>query len=477
MASLSQIASDWTSANGFNSTMAGNRFFYAESKAINLFGITSTPYVVLKPSGDGMVNVCDDMYWCNPGGDKSEVPRIFITEKELQYGAWATQLSNLLTQGANVVVAKTVDAFAQLYSAEPTGFYYNFPWLLKSGDSIRNVSNTWKSFEGLGSLIKGASNTSGGSDMLGMASKIVGTVIGAAADFITPGFGFEETKQYNNTEPQSITITFPLYNTIDLNSAFCHFSFVNLFTFQNLKTRTSLMSYIPPKIYEVDAGSIGGVYMAAAVVTNFKVDSIGTTRRMTEWRSYGAGEILIPEAYKVTITFTDLLSQSSNVFSGAMGGSKIRVTNAYTRDLVNDLNQGVQNLTEGFNDLQKKANDAGFKAGELYQKTTDASYDFGLSTGERILNSISPPAQETPSRGAGAAPIPPTTPENNFPPAPPVNNNPNFLPPPPSSVPPVNNNPSDLPPPPSSSSVSSASFRSNIPARFVSADEPPPMRL
>ena len=469
MASLSQIASDWTSANGFNSTMAGNRFFYAESKSINLFGISSTPYVVLKPSGDGMVNVCDDMYWCNPGGDKSEVPRIFITEKELQYGAWATQLSNLLTQGVNAVVAKTVDSFAQLYSAEPTGFYYNFPWLLKSGDSIRNVSNTWKSFEGLGSLIKGSSNASGGSDMLGMVSKVVGTAIGAAADFITPGFGFEETKQYNNTEPQSITITFPLYNTIDLNSAFCHFSFVNLFTFQNLKTRTSLMSYIPPKIYEVDAGSIGGVYMAAAVVTNFKVDSIGTTRRMTEWRSYGAGEILIPEAYKVTITFTDLLSQSSNVFSGAMGGSKIKITNADTRNIVNDVTQQAKRM---INDTDR-----------LFQKTTETSYNAGFGIGERISNSISPPAQETPSRGGGAAPIPPTTPENNFPPAPPVNNNPNFSPPPPPSAPPVNNNPNglppsnDLPPPPSSSSVRGASFRSNIPARFVSADEPPPMRL
>jgi hypothetical protein len=327
----SQISANWNSANGINASLISNRYFYSQSRESNLWGIKSSPYVVLKPKGNGVVDVYKEMYWSNLG-DKSEVPQIFVIEKELQYGTWATQLGNLLTQANNLLGGgsginnSSVDTFVQLYAAENTGFYYNFPWLLKNGDSIRAIENTWESTQGLGDFLTGAS-PSMGDNVIG---KVLGSAVGAVIGSYTPGFGFEDTKQYSATTQQSITISFPLYNTIDLESAFNHFSFVNLFTFQCLKTRTSLMSYIPPKIYEVDANSIGGVYMAAAVVSNFKVDSIGTTRRMSEWSGFGPQEILIPEAYKVTITFTDLLSQSSNVFAGALGGTKVRVTNADT---------------------------------------------------------------------------------------------------------------------------------------------------
>jgi hypothetical protein len=67
--------------------------------------------------------------------------------------------------------------------------------------------------------------------------------------------------------------------------------------------------------------------MAAAYISNLKIDSIGTTRRMTDFSTFGPTEIIIPEAYKITITFTDLVSPSANIFAGTLGGSKIEVTN------------------------------------------------------------------------------------------------------------------------------------------------------
>ena len=87
-----------------------------------------------------------------------------------------------------------------------------------------------------------------------------------------------------------------------------------------------MLTFIPPKIYTVDTVALGGVYMAAAYVSQLKIDSIGTTRRMSDFFGFGSSEILIPEAYKVSITFTDLVSQSSNIFAGTMGGAKIEVT-------------------------------------------------------------------------------------------------------------------------------------------------------
>lgn len=342
------ISSNWASANGINTAFGGNRYFYAESREATFLGVTSTPYIVLKPNGSGVVDVYKDMNWSNLASDKSEVPQVFVTEKELQYGSWATQLVNVLRQVNNFVDTGganngAVDTFVQLYAAKNTGFYYNFPWLLKNGDNLRSIENTWASIMGMGDLLStSAKENDSFLENLGAA------VVGTAASFMSPGFGFEDTKQYESTSQQSLTVTFPLYNTIDIQSAFNHFSFVNLFTFQSLKTRTSLMSFIPPKIYEVDAYSVGGIYMAAAVVTNFKVESIGTTRRMSDYSGFGSKEILIPEAYKVSITFTDLLSQSSNVFAGALGGTKISVTDFDENidSLVTDAENAVNNFIQ-----------------------------------------------------------------------------------------------------------------------------------
>jgi hypothetical protein len=322
-------------SSGINIAFAENEYFSAKSEQLNFLGINSTPYTVLKPK-TSVINVHGDMYWSNLG-DKSEVPEVFVIEKQLEYGAWAAQLASILQQGGQLggqilQQGGNVDSFVQLYAAKETGFYYNLPWLLKGGDSIRSIENQWSKVKGIGeTLMEMAPSTKGS------IGDIIGAGIGAAIGAFTPGFGFEETYQYNTTTPQTLTISFPLYNTIDVKSALRHFNFVNLFTFQNLKTRTSLMSYIPPKIYTVDAYSLGGVYMAAAYVSNFKVDSIGTTRKITEWGLWGNAGVIIPEAYKVTITFTDLLSQSSNVFAGALGGTKVQVTN-----------NNVQAIIDGF---------------------------------------------------------------------------------------------------------------------------------
>jgi hypothetical protein len=334
-------------ANGINQAM-NNPYFTAEQIDKAFLGM-STPYVNLKPKGGNSirVDVWNDMYWTT-ADDNEETPAIFVEEKVLQFGTWATQMANLLTETSNFAYnpatskSFTTDTFLNLYAATPTGFSYNFPWLLKSGDNIRSINNSWGESKGLGDML---GNMSGGGDS--KKGDIIGSMVGLGIQAMTPGFGFEDTKQYNSTDAQSLTITFPLYNTLDLPSAYKHFSFVQLFTFQNLKTRTSLMSFIPPKIYNVDSYAVGGIYMAAAYVSNFKVDSIGTTRAMSDWYSNGADNILMPEAYKVSITFTDLLSQSSNVFAGTMGGKKITITNAteaFKKSIVGQLEQKTANV-------------------------------------------------------------------------------------------------------------------------------------
>jgi hypothetical protein len=324
------MATDLTSGIGIGKAFSSNKFFTVDYKQMSIFGFDNLakPYPKLTPKGGGVVDVVNTMYWKN-NGSTDEVPSVWVTERELKYGMWTANLLQFIEQGTNFFSGlfgdKSVDTYLQLYASEKTGFSYNFPFLLKNGDNIRTVSNEWSKASGLGDALKGAAGA--GSGAMGKYANVGGAVVGAAIGTITPGFGFEETYQYANTNLNEVTVTFPLYNTISLESAFDHYTFVQLFTFQNLKTRTSLMTYIPPKIYTVDTFSLGGVYMAAAFVSSFKIDSIGTTRKMKDFSKFGPSEILIPEAYKVSITFRDLVSQSSNIFAGAIGGSKIEVSN------------------------------------------------------------------------------------------------------------------------------------------------------
>jgi hypothetical protein len=314
---------DQSGVQGIQSSFASNKYFRAQAGQQKVFGASNLtqPYPELKPKGSGLVDVTNTMRWSNYGSTE-EVPSIFITEKELELGTWAANFLEIIRQAKNFTSGKGIDSYVSLYAAKNTGFWYNLPYLIKNGDNINAIGNSWGSSSGMGDLLNAVSG--GGS---GKASKL-GGLVGGAIGGILPGIGFEETQQWKSTAPQTLTISFPLYNTISQQDAFNHFSFVNLFAFQNLKTRTSLMTYLPPKIYIVDAGSIGGKYMAAAYVSEFKVDSIGTTRKLWDYAQFGPKELLIPEAYKVTITFVDLLSFSSNIFAATMGGTKIEVTNA-----------------------------------------------------------------------------------------------------------------------------------------------------
>jgi hypothetical protein len=355
-------------AQGIQSAFASNNYFEAVESPAKSYGASNLaqPYTILKPKGSGLVDVTNTMRWSNYTST-DEVPSVFITEKQIEMGTWAANFLEIIKQAKNVSSGKGLDSYVSLYAAKNTGFWYNLPFLLKNGDNINAVGNTWNPASTIGDLI----NTVAGGGT-GKGAK-TGGLIGGVLNGILPGVGFEQTMQYGGSSPLSLTLSFPLYNTISQEDAFNHFSFINLFAFQNMKTRTSLLTFLPPKIYVVDAGSIGGKYMAAAYVSEFKVDSIGTTRKLWDYAQFGPKEILIPEAYKVTITFVDLLSPSSNIFSATMGGSKIEITNAPTTieeaynlgkgAVIDTVNNTKSAVAKGVQFIESKAAAAGIGQG------------------------------------------------------------------------------------------------------------------
>ena len=241
----------------------------------------------------------------------------------MDYGIWARNLSRIFSAAANAKNGRLPDIYQNIYAATETGFKYNFPWLLNNGDNMRTVSNSWGQTAGIDEMVKNIASAFSGKG--GKFGKLFGTAAGAVMKTMAPGVGFETVQEYKDTSTQSIKVSFPLYNTISLESAYDNYTFVQLFTFQNLKTRTSFMTFIPPKIYTLYSNGIGGIYVPAAYVSDFSVDSIGTTRTLSDFSKFGSN-IIVPEAYKINITFRELIPQSSNIFEGSAGGKIVSVT-------------------------------------------------------------------------------------------------------------------------------------------------------
>jgi len=307
--------------------MSFNFFYINEENA--KYGNIKIKYPKAYPSGSGsgVIDVHGKMRWKN-SGSVEEVPRLLLTEFELDYSRWSSNINAIEQAINNLNTSDNADPYLALYSGTPTNFYYALPYLIKPGDSIRgNISNEWQDIDTAGAISK----TLGGK--LGNLIDKAGQSITEIGGQFSAGFGTEPIKGFKSTADNKITVSFPLYNTHSVDEANDNFSFVSLLAFQNLKTRTSFMSFLPPKIYTVDGLASGSVYMAAAYISELKIDSIGTTRCIAEVGGYNVydkssdSRTIIPEAYRVTITFTDLLTQSSNIMWGALGGPKVSVIN------------------------------------------------------------------------------------------------------------------------------------------------------
>ena len=325
---------------------------------VNVNSTGSQTRVDVSPaSSGGYIDILNNFNWTT-GGYVDEVPYIIAKEMELEFGQIIQNLAGYLDAINNATgnVAKINssgnnntdpnDPYAKLYAAHDTGFTYVFPHLIKNGSSIKGATaNTWKR-NNIGSLVgglaKGAVDTAAGlfgegvergvSELTNYVGKFFGN------ELVGSGIGLEDIVTYSATAPRSIKITFPLYNTDSEQSAIRNFDFVNLFGLQNLKMRTSFGTFIPPKIYTVESPGQGGIYMPAAFVSHYDVQSIGTTRFMnTGQYSAAAGTSnnstngrIIPEAYRVEITFQEIIPPSSNIMWGSLGGNKVSVINNTT---------------------------------------------------------------------------------------------------------------------------------------------------
>jgi len=217
--------------------------------------------------------------------------------------------------------ANPLNPYSFLYTVKPTMFKYTFPYL---EDQFKSIANNFGGSDS-GGLIGGA--------MSGAASKLY--ELTSALSFrkmMAPGIMIEQPKAFSfSGREKSYTVTFPLFNTKNYDEVVRNWQFLFLLTYQNTPNRITKDLVDPPCIYE--ARIPGLWYSSYSCISNMTVQFQGARREMPMPVKYieaatgtsfsGTGteqwletnrkiKTIVPDAYMVSITVTELFSETQN---------------------------------------------------------------------------------------------------------------------------------------------------------------------
>lgn len=304
-------------------------------------------------STGGLINVCNNFDWSptpytNAGFDKQLIPYADITEYRLNNDAIArsilyfatatlsagnTTINGIWQQlggNSNVNMLNTVSDFFQagaakilpldrtgaadltssewmkpyegLYCLTPTNFRYLFPYF--DNVAMNKIAASYRDVTEL-------SNT------VGYAAQI-GDFAANFARIISPGQYVERPKIFDPAASSlpSITISFPLLNTLSFDSAVKNYQLLWLLAFQNVPQRVTKTLIELPKLYEVNVPGVSNLKFC--YMESLDIDFIGNRRRVRIPMPAGSGlegqiYATMPDAYNVKMTFRSLIMNSGNL--------------------------------------------------------------------------------------------------------------------------------------------------------------------
>lgn len=240
----------------------------------------------------------------------------------------------------------SVDVYADIWPKDnETGFIYMFPYFQKSGFELQtepwsNIGSVGDSLKGIAQGIAKMANTDKArdrADKFSDALDLAGGVTNAAMNFSYPSVGItDRPKMFMAHSDRTITINFPLYNTINSGDWAKNRNLIYLLMSQNLFNKRDLTTGVPPVFYDVHIP--GQYYSYASAITNFKVDYLGNQRLL-----YGG--YIIPDAYDVSITLTELVKPSKNQFEAVQSGAAENYVNVSVSKALKGL-RAVSDLTD-----------------------------------------------------------------------------------------------------------------------------------
>lgn len=224
-----------------------------------------------------------------------------------------------------------LDVYKEIFPDNPTGNIYYLPYFTKSYMELN--SPPWEQLDDIGTTIDQL--TKSGSELADFALG-TGTEIQKKADALRSAGGaakelamtalrwaypivgvYDRPRIFSSHDERTVTIQFPLYNTLEPNDWIKNRNFIYKLMVQSLYTKSSFITGYPPVFYRV---LVPGQYFSfASCITNFSVDNLGNIRKL-----YGYN---VPDAFQVSITLREMCMPSSNQFRAMASGEAAQKIN------------------------------------------------------------------------------------------------------------------------------------------------------
>lgn len=229
----------------------------------------------------------------------NEVPTIVINEYQqnqssIQQGIryWANQAKVVKdTKG------QTADPYAALYSVEKSerGNSYVFPFYSTYNHVIQNA---WGENKGT----------------IGEIAATIQNAVTTAAKAVFPSAGIESAKSWEGTTPQQYQFMFHLLNTVHPKEDIAkNRKLIDALINNNLLDKIDFISIRPPAICEIKIPGVRATNIGVMAAIN--VENVGQINNIDG--------LNIPDAYQITITVQELLTESRQIYAGALDGGKV----------------------------------------------------------------------------------------------------------------------------------------------------------
>ena len=190
-------------------------------------------------------------------------------------------------------------------------------------DDIQQMgTNLWQGFNSNnGWMSHGFKGATSFSALFSTARKIVNKILPGQLNLDLP-------KQWEGTTEGTYTVTFDLFNTGSVDQMINNRNLCYILAYQNTQSRRNAIITDPVCIYEVKCGDV--VHMPAAYMSNLAITNLGNTRSLAiGFNGDDSGvKKIIPEAYRISMTFTSLLQPSRQIMNGLDIGETVEAINS-----------------------------------------------------------------------------------------------------------------------------------------------------
>lgn len=314
------------------------------------------------PGGEGkysFVNVVRDYPWTLSENVRLNAPAVVLREFQVNETTIRRQ-AQFYGSGAKNFVGTNDDIlspYENLYQKDrPTGFVYYLPYFSDTNFEVNTPM--WTSLDSLEQFGKSAS--SGAGALLGeSAAEFVDTTLNAVGQATLAGLSLayprvgitDRPRLWDSHELRSISIKFPLFNTLNAEDWKKNRELCELLVNQNLYNKRDFITSIPPVFYELLV--IGQHYCYASCVTQLTIYNRGNMRLLTDNENR---KVNVPDVFEINLTLTDMVMPSKNQFQSIFSNKVVSelvnptagFTNRITETGVQDAVRFAQRFINGF---------------------------------------------------------------------------------------------------------------------------------